>query len=210
MPEHSDLMDLSDYPKRVQLHDDTEVWLRPLRPDDRDRLYSFFQRLPPRDRRYFKHDVSQREVITNWCRNLDYDTVLPILAVVKEGDRERVVADATLHTERHGWATHVAKIRCVISKGWRKKGLAALVLREVYDRAVIRGIQKVQAEIRDDNTRAIALIKRLGFKKEAVFKNHVMDMQGKLHDMIIFYNDLGDLWQKMDDLNIDSDFFVVP
>jgi hypothetical protein len=50
----------------------------------------------------------------------------------------------------------------------------------------------------------------LGFKREAVFKKHAMDMQGKLHDMIIFYNDLSDLWQKMDDLNIDSDFFVVP
>jgi RimJ/RimL family protein N-acetyltransferase len=84
------------------------------------------------------------------------------------------------------------------------------MLREVYDRAVMRGIQKIQTEIRDDNARAIALIKRLGFKKEAVFKNHAMDMQGKLHDMIIFYNDLSDLWQKMDDLNIDSDFFVVP
>lgn len=210
MSEHSDMMDFSEYPKQVQLQDGTEVWLRPLRPDDRDRLYSFFKLLPTRDRRYFKHDVSQREVITNWCRNIDYDNVLPILAVVKENDHERVVADATLHTERHGWATHVARIRCVIAKEMRKKGLAIIMLREVYDRAVMRGIQKVQAEIRDDNARAIALIKRLGFKKEAVFKNHAMDMQGKLHDMLIFYNDLSDLWQKMDDLNIDSDFFVVP
>jgi len=210
MPEQYDMMDFSEYPKRVQLQDGSEVWLRPLRPEDRDRLYAFFKLLPTRDRRYFKHDVSQREVITNWCQNIDYDNVLPILAVVKEDDHERVVADATLHTERHGWATHVARIRCVIAKEMRKKGLAIIMLREVYDRAVMRGIQKIQAEIRDDNTQAIALIKRLGFKKEAVFRNHAMDMQGKLHDMLIFYNDLSDLWQKMDDLNIDSDFFVVP
>jgi RimJ/RimL family protein N-acetyltransferase len=210
MPDQTDLIDLSEYPKQVQLRDGTEVWLRPLRPGDRDRLYAFFKQLPTRDRRYFKHDVSQREVITNWCQSIDYDKVLPILAVLREDDHEQVVADATLHTEQHGWATHVAKIRCVIAKGWRKKGLAKIMLREVYDRAVMRGIQKVQAEIRDDNTRAIALIRRLGFKKEAVLKKHAMDMQGKLHDMIIFYNDLSDLWQKMDDLNIDSDFFVVP
>ncbi len=210
MSDQPEMMDFSEYPKGVKLQDDSEVWLRPLRPDDRDRLYAFFQQLPTRDRRYFKHDVSQREVITNWCQNIDYDKVLPILAVAKEDDHERVVADATLHTERHGWATHVAKIRCVIAKEMRKKGLAIIMLREVYDRAVMRGIQKIQAEIRDDNTQAIALIKRLGFKKEAVLKKHAMDMQGKLHDMIIFYNDLSDLWQKMDDLNIDSDFFVVP
>lgn len=210
MPDQLAMMDLSEYPKKVQIQDGTEVWLRPMRPDDRDRLYAFFKQLPTRDRRYFKHDVSQREVITNWCQNLDYDRVLPILAVTREDEHERVVADATLHTEQHGWATHVAKIRCVIAKRMRKKGLAKIMLREVYDRAVLRGIQKIQAEIRDDNTQAIALIRRLGFKKEAVLKKHAMDMQGKLHDMIIFYNDLSDLWQKMDDLNIDSDFFVVP
>jgi RimJ/RimL family protein N-acetyltransferase len=210
MPKRSDMIDLSEYPKRVELQNGVEVWLRPLRPDDRDRLYAFFKQLPTRDRRFFKHDVSQREVITNWCQNIDYDKVLPILAVAKEEDHEQVVADATLHTEQHGWATHVAKIRCVIAKSMRRKGLAKIMLREVYDRAVMRGIQKIQTEIRDDNARAIALIKRLGFKREAVFKKHAMDMQGKLHDMIIFYNDLSDLWQKMDDLNIDSDFFVVP
>jgi RimJ/RimL family protein N-acetyltransferase len=202
--------DFSEYPKRIVLKGDIEVWFRPMRPDDRDRLYAFFNKIPLRDRRYLKHDVCQREVITNWCQNLDYDQVLPILAVVKEGEHERVVADATLHLQRHGWATHVAQMRLVILPNMRKKGLGHAILRELYDRAVMRGIQKIQAEVRDDNEDAKAMLKRLGFRKEAVFKKHAMDLQGKLHDMIIYFNDLSDLWKKMDDLNIDSDFTVVP
>ena len=97
MTEPQDMMDFSHYPKRVELKG-VEVWLRPMRKDDRDRLFAFFSKLPLRDRRFFKHDVSQREVITNRCQHLDYDQVLPILAVVKENDHEKVVADATLHT----------------------------------------------------------------------------------------------------------------
>ncbi|RME24005.1 MAG: GNAT family N-acetyltransferase [Deltaproteobacteria bacterium] len=194
----------------MELTDGSEVWLRPMRRDDRDRLYNFFRKLPLRDRRYFKHDVTQREVITNWCRNLDYDQVLPILAVKKVNDHEKVVADATLHMERHGWSTHVAKIRMVIEPRLRNKGLGKALLRELHDRAVLRGIQKIQAEVRDDDRDAMALLKRLGFKKEAVLKKHIMDTSGRLHDMIIFYNDLSDLWKKMDDLNIEYDFHVVP
>ena len=207
---HDDMHDFSEYPKRVELRDGTEVWMRPMRPDDRDRLYAFFNKLPVRDRRYLKHDVSQREVITNWCKQLDYDQVLPILAVIRDNEHERVVADGTLHLQRHGWATHVAQIRLVILPNMRKKGLGHVMLRELYDRAVLRGIQKIQAEVRDDNQDAKALLKRLGFRKEAVFKKHAMDMQGKLHDMIIYCNDLSDLWKKMEDLNIDSDFMPVP
>ena len=174
MTEPQDMMDFSHYPKRVELKG-VEVWLRPMRKDDRDRLFAFFSKLPLRDRRFFKHDVSQREVITNWCQHLDYDQVLPILAVVKENDHEKVVADATLHTERHGWATHVARIRLVIAQKYRKQGLGNVILRELYDRAVSRGVQKIQAEVRDDNVDAKALLRRLGFRKEAVFKKHAMD-----------------------------------
>jgi len=206
----SELMDFSEYPKRVELADGLEVWLRPMRRDDRDRLHKFFKELPLRDRRYFKHDVTQREVVTNWCQNLDYDQVLPILAIKRDNDHEQVVADATLHTERHGWSTHVARIRIVIHPRLRKKGLGKFLLRELYDRAIMRGVQKIQTEVREDNRDAIALLKRLGFKKEAVFKKHAMDSAGKMHDMLVFYNDLSDLWKKMDDLNQDYDFHVVP
>ncbi len=210
MPEEQEMMDFSEYPKTVTLRNKTEIVIRPMRRDDRDRLHVFFKNLPARDRRYFKHDVTQREVITNWCQELDYDRVLPILAIIEKDGVEKVVADATLHTESHGWSTHVAKIRTVIAPKYLKKGLGKILLRELYDRAVMRGIQKIQAEVRDDNTDAIALLKRLGFKKEAVFKKHAMDQKGRLHDMIVLYDDLSDLWKKMDDLNIDSDFHLLP
>ena len=74
----------------------------------------------------------------------------------------------------------------------------------------MRGIQKIQVEVREDNPGTQTMLKQLGYKKEAILKKHAMDRSGKLHDVIIFYNDLTELWQKMEDLNIDLDFFVVP
>jgi hypothetical protein len=43
-----------------------------------------------------------------------------------------------------------------------------------------------------------------------VFRKHATDQQGRLHDVVIYYNELDDLWKKMDDLNIDSDFCLLP
>ena len=59
------LIDFNDYPKTFELTNGRKVQLRPMRPDDRDRLFAFFRGLTARERRYFKHDVTQREVITN-------------------------------------------------------------------------------------------------------------------------------------------------
>lgn len=210
MERQPELMDFSQYPKTFELAKGEKVEIRPMRPEDRDRLFSFFRDLSRRDRRFFKHDVSQREVITNWCTNLDYDRVLPLLALIRQGGHERVVADGTLHTERHGWSTHVAEIRMVIAKKYRKKGLGKILLRELYDRAIERGVEKIQSLVRADDQTAIDLLQRLGFKEEAVFKKHALDHTGRKHDVVVMYNDLGELWRSMEDLNFESDFTVVP
>ncbi len=210
MSDSKHMMDFNDYPKTYTLTDGKEIQLRPMRADDRDRLYSFFRSLASKNRRFFKHDVTQREVITNWCANIDYDRVLPILATIKDGDREKVIADGTLHTERHGWSTHVAEVRMVLLPKYRKKGLGRIMLRELYDRAIARGVEKIQAMVRDDDTLSIDSLKHLGFKKEAVFKKHAIDANGRKHDVVVMYNDLSELWKAMEDLNIDYDFAVVP
>lgn len=210
MDEHLELVDLSDYPKRVELSDGSEAWLRPMRRDDLDRLYTFFQELPPHNRQFLKHEVTQREVIANWCRDLDYERVLPILAVVPTDRHERVVADATLHTDPHGWATHVARVRWVVARDMLALGLGRAIIRDLLERAAARGIQKIQADIRADNEEAVKLLRRLGFRKEATFKKHAMSSSGRLHDVLIYANTMDDLWRKMEDLNIDSDWFMIP
>ena len=211
MPDSNAMMDFSEYPKKFALEDGRNIQIRPLYPEDRDRLFSFFRHLPRKDRRYLQHDVTQREVITNWCSSIEYDRILPLLALwTDEEGRERIVADGTLHMNRHGWSTHVAEIRLTIHQMFRNKGLGKIMLRELYDRAVMRGVDKLQALAREDNEGAFRLLRRLGFRKEATFKGHAVDAGGRKHDVIVYSSDLNRLWKKMEDLNIDYDFFAVP
>jgi L-amino acid N-acyltransferase YncA len=181
-----------------------------MRPDDRDRLFAFFRALPVKDRRYFRHDVSQREVITNWCKNLDFDRTLPILVTMDDHGQEKIIADGTLHTERHGWSTHVAEIRMVVTPKYRTKGVGRILLRELYDLAIAKKISKIQTSVRADAGSSLAMVKKLGFKKEVVLTKQAIDTSGRRHDVIVMYNDLDELWSLMEDINLDYDFHVVP
>lgn len=205
MHQASEMTDLREYPKEVALSDGSRVWLRPTLPADRDRLFAFFKALPGKDRRYFKHDVSKRETISGWCDNLDYDLTLPILAVSRHGRGEKVVANGTLHTERHGWSVHVARIRLQVHPDYRMRGLGQAMLRELCDRAAMRGIDKIQAQVRADNKEGLRLLKKLGFRREGTFKKHAIAKDGTRHDVVLLFQDLEALWARMEDLNLEMD-----
>ena len=72
---------LENFPRMITLRDNTALTLRLMTRDDQFGLYEFFMSLPLEDRRYLRNDVTDRKVIENWTRSLDYEKVLPILAV---------------------------------------------------------------------------------------------------------------------------------
>jgi len=197
--------DYSEYPKQVELNDGAWVQLRPMLIGDRHRLSRFYKDLSQRSRRYFKRDAVLEEVIDRWCRHLDYDQVLPILAVATDGQNERVLADGTLRTDSHGSSAHVARIHWVVADDMLGRGLERHLVRELLRRAHRRGILKIQANLAVQDRQSIQLLKRLGFMKEAVLKRQAMDLRGQPHDVVVLAKDIEQQWQKMEDLNIDHD-----
>ena len=85
-------MILYEYPKKVTLRDGRELTLRPLRKEDQKALHDYFLKMPPADRMGLKDDVTDPKIIENWVYDLDYDVVLPMLAL----DNGRIGANATL------------------------------------------------------------------------------------------------------------------
>ena len=84
------------------LKDGTYVLLRPLVAEDQQRLMDFYAAVNDEDLRYFRHHIKDPTVIQDWCKNLDYSSVLPIVGLIKE----RVVGSASLHFgRRHSMAT---------------------------------------------------------------------------------------------------------
>jgi GNAT superfamily N-acetyltransferase len=178
---------ISGYPKTVRLQTGTTVTLRPMLKEDADKLYAFFARVPREDRIFLRDDVSKREVIEAWTRELDYEKVLPLLAVV--GDN--VVGDATLHRRKAGWTSHVGKVRLVIDKDYRGKGLGTALLEELISFAKKAGLELLVTEgVMGYQKEALAALKPLGFETGAVLHNYVKDQEGKEHNLVVMVKNL--------------------
>jgi ribosomal protein S18 acetylase RimI-like enzyme len=76
--------------------------------------------------------------------------------------------------------------------------------REIFVIAQSMEIDKVLAEMMDIQKNAIHVFEKLGFKLEHIFRNHVRDQNGKIHDLLVMSVDinqvLGDLESAILDL----------
>src|SRR5262249_52153753 len=81
------------FPQEAVLRAGRPALIRPFTQHDTEALYAFFQRLPITIRRFAWDRIDSRALVETWGRELDYDKVLPLLAL----DGTRIVADATLH-----------------------------------------------------------------------------------------------------------------
>ena len=177
---------LTGYPKKVRLQSGTSVTIRPMVKEDADKLYAFFSRVPREDRLFLRDDVSIRDVIDSWTQELDYRKVLPLVAEVGGN----IVGDATLHRRTFGWTSHVGKVRLVIDKDYRGKGLGAILIEELIDIAKKAGLEQLVAELMSNQTGALSAFKRLGFEKEAVLFNYVKDQMGEERNLVVMIKNL--------------------
>lgn len=163
---------LHEYPKKVTLADGTGLTLRPMSREDQFALYSYFMSLAPEDRRFLRNDVTDRKLIEKWVRGLNYERVLPILALKED----RIVANVTLHYQTFGWGRHVAEVRITIVPEFQKRGLGAMLLEEVSRLASQSGVKKLLARIVTAREGVIRAFERAGFRKLTVLPKFIKDV----------------------------------
>jgi RimJ/RimL family protein N-acetyltransferase len=181
---------LEEYPKEIILKDGMLVTLRPLEESDAERLVALFQRIPADDRWYLRHDVSDPAVVRSWVTTLNYDRVIPIIALC-EG---QIIGDATLHRHRHGSSAHVGEIRLVIDPAARGKRLGTWMVLDLIQLATRLGLEKLTAEIAGSETAAIRALRHLDFVREAVIPELHKDARGNAYDLIIMVKNLAPAW----------------
>jgi len=168
-----------EYPKQITLENSAEVTIRLLSSGDTDALYQFFQSISRDDRMFLRDNVRDKSVIEGWCRNMDLEHVIPILALVGE---------------RHGWKSHIGKLRLVVHKDFRRQGLAVEMVKEVIEIALHTGsLEQLNAECMVDTQQgAIRMLELLGFIQRAILPGQVKDIEGRTHDLTLLSYELRD------------------
>jgi len=175
-----------EYPKPVTLEDGTPVILRPLLKGDEEALVKYFQTLPPEDRLCLKEDVTDPKVIENWIYELNYDDVLPLIAL----HNGQIVGDATLHFSPIGWTRHLGDLRLTTSTQYRVRGLGTILVQNLIDIAAHLDLEQLSVEIPPVLDKAFYLFEKLGFKEVAQLKGFVRDLEGTESDLVLMVMNL--------------------
>jgi ribosomal protein S18 acetylase RimI-like enzyme len=170
--------------------------IRPLAPDDREALTRFLQRVPERDRSFFKEDVDDPAVIAAWTRPGTARTL-----AVEEGEVLGYVAIVPLV----GWSRHVAEIRVIVDPDRRGEGIGAALARHGVLDAMRLGLKKLVVEVVADQESTIGMFRSLGFEPEALLTDHVEDRDGRLHDLMMLAHSVHGQWASIVMAGIDDE-----
>ena len=147
----------------VTLKDGTSVTLRPIRPDDAQRLQAFHLRLSPQT--IYLRWLSAHPVLTDAeaqaLSNVDYTTRMAIVATLLVEGEEHVVGVA-----RYGVISpnqpDEAEAAVVVEDEYQHRGLGSLLLQRLLEYSRAQGIRYWMAEINAENARMMKFIQRGG------------------------------------------------
>ncbi|WP_298111865.1 GNAT family N-acetyltransferase [Bradyrhizobium sp.] len=168
------------YPRDVKT-DAGEIEFRLMSREDEALVLNFAQKLPTHDLLFLPRNISQPKVLSAWIHEIERGEITSLLAV-KNG---RVVGCSGLVRDGHSWSPHVGEIRMVVSVDVRGQGVGRALCQETFALALGAGLEKLSVQMTVDQQAAIALFESLGFKAEALLRDHVRDLDGKTHDIVV-------------------------
>ena len=169
------------YPRHVKT-DAGDIEFRLMTRSDEAAVLAFAQKLPTHDLLFLPRNISQPKVLSAWINEIERGDITSLLAV-KDGT---VVGCGTLVRDPHSWSPHVGEIRMVVSLDVRGQGVGRALSQETFALALDEdGLEKLSVQMTVDQRAAIALFESLGFKAEALLRDHVRDLEGKKHDIVV-------------------------
>jgi len=169
------------YPRNVKT-EAGDVEFRVMSRADEAAVLAFAQKLPTHDLLFLPRNISQPKVLSAWINEIERGVIVSLLAIRDS----KVVGCGTLVRDPHSWSPHVGGIRMVVSKDVRGQGVGRALSQETFALALSTpGIEKLVAQMTVDQQAAIALFESLGFKAEALLRDHVRDASGQTHDIVV-------------------------
>lgn len=172
---------LESYPITKTLDDGLSCILRPLRVEDEEDFVKFLQAVPEIERLFIKQRLGSARFRRQWCRDLDYDTALTLVAVA----HEHIIGKATLQQRHGGWKRHIGRVHCLTHPEYRDVGVSGVLVREVISVGLHCGLQRLEAEFNGERSASIRCFEEAGFHEMLRIPNYLKDMKGGTHEWVL-------------------------
>jgi L-amino acid N-acyltransferase YncA len=181
-------------PRTVRLSDGSDITLRLLDRLQVAEFLEFTQALSEHDLLFLRRDITDPGAVADWLDNVDAGRIVTIVAE-REG---HIFGYGSLHLSNVPWSQHVGELRVLISDEMRGKGLGRALTEAIFAQAIDSGVEKMVAQMTLDQKGAIATFEQLGFKPEALLRDHVRDRRGEKHDLLVYSHDVAAFQSQLD------------
>lgn len=162
------------------------VTLRLMNRGDAETVVSFARAVEPHDLLFLQRDIRNPKVVSAWIEQIERGQITSVVAL-NDG---RIGGCSAVVRDDLSWSPHVCEIRVVTAADMRGSGLGRILAQESLLLAESLDAGKVFVRTTVDQVGALAVFQDLGFKPEALLREHVRDAEGRCHDIAILALDL--------------------
>ena len=150
----------ADFLAKELLTDGSQITIRAMRPDDKERLVEAFLHLQPQTIRlrffYAKGHLSDDEL--HWLQEIGAGTHMGLVATVPGDGGEVVIGEASYGASGNG----TAEVGFTVAEAWQRRGVGSRLLQHLARIARDRGIVRFEADVLPDNAAMLAVFRHCG------------------------------------------------
>jgi acetyltransferase len=168
--EHHENRLIASYPKKYvadrRLKNETQVSLRPIKPEDEERFNEFLKSLSVETMRFRFFEIIKEmshETLTRYC-NLDYDREIAIVAELQESNKP-IIGAVRLIMDPGGKSGEFAVL---VGDKWQGLGLGSKLMGLIVEIGKDMRVDKIYGYVSANNYRMLKLCKKKGFKVETL------------------------------------------
>ncbi len=165
---HSHLV-IAPYPTKYmaprKLKDESQVLLRPIKPEDENRFNELFKSLSEETMRFRFFEIIKElshDTLSRYC-NIDYDREVAIVAELQRGE-PRIIGVVRLILEPDGKSGEFA---ILVGDEWQGLGLGSRLMDSIIDVGRDMRIEKIFGYVIANNYKMLQLCNKKGFKVES-------------------------------------------
>ncbi|UCH74701.1 MAG: bifunctional acetate--CoA ligase family protein/GNAT family N-acetyltransferase [Rhodospirillales bacterium] len=153
------------YPRELEspvfLRDGSEIFVRPIRPEDAPALQEMVSRASPEDLRlrFFQPIRRLPEQLAARLTQIDYDREMAFIAFDPE-EPEALTAVARLMADPD---VRTAEYAIIVRTDWKRRGLGYALMNRLLNYAAERGIATIFGEVMRENENMLSMARDLGF-----------------------------------------------
>ena len=172
-------------PRSVQCKDGPAE-IRYMTAADEAAVLAFARGFPSHDLLFFANDITDPNEVKRWVRENAAGTMTTLLGV--RGDS--IVGCAVVLRSMLSRSNHVGELFVATAPAMRGKGLGRLLTQEAFAIALGMGLEKITTQMTVDQKGAIEVFEEMGFRGEALLRDHVKDRDGSKHDLVVLSHDV--------------------